>query len=443
MKINEEIRLINKLLLTGDFGTVEKLKIDKDFFSNKECRDAYEYIRTYTKNVNTYGYVPSPQIFSKKFPGFLLLDEVPEPLPVLCAELRDALMKTQVNAIMEQMQIVKNDPYKVIEMLQSSVSDMLAQHTANTRLFQIEDCGDMLKEHMRMMSDNKGVMGIPWPFPSLNEQTMGIKKGDWIVEYGRPKAGKTSIVVAALERIYENGKIRVGVFNFEDSEFDILCLFMAYRAKVDYFDLKRGRLNEEERARYDAACDSIVEERAVGKLFFVENCPGADINHIKSRIDEFSLDVVVINGVYFLKDVGSKKVDMDWKVVTNISRGCKQLAKEKQVAIIGITQANRQSEQVAYADAFTQDCDAMIKVEPIKRIKETKEMWTKCSLEYARGGGQPTEFCIYTKLGIALQEVAFPEEEIKIENVQPVNKVGPQQNPFGFNPEKKKKKMFD
>lgn len=76
---------------------------------------------------------------------------------------------------------------------------MLAQHTANTRLFQIEDCGDMLLEDMRMMKTNQGIMGIPWPFPSLSEQTMGIKKGDWIVEYGRPKAGKTSIVVAALE----------------------------------------------------------------------------------------------------------------------------------------------------------------------------------------------------------------------------------------------------
>lgn len=49
MKIHEEIRLINKLLLTGDFGTVEKLKIDKDFFSNKECRDAYEVYKNIYK----------------------------------------------------------------------------------------------------------------------------------------------------------------------------------------------------------------------------------------------------------------------------------------------------------------------------------------------------------------------------------------------------------
>ena len=102
MKINEEIRLINKILLTSDYSTVEKLKVDKDFFKDKECRDAFEYIRNYTKSVNTYGYVPSQQIFSKKYPGFLLLDEVHENIPVLCAELRDSLMKTQLDVIIEQ-----------------------------------------------------------------------------------------------------------------------------------------------------------------------------------------------------------------------------------------------------------------------------------------------------------------------------------------------------
>ena len=443
MKINEEIRLINKILLTSDYSTVEKLKVDKDFFKDKECRDAFEYIRNYTKSVNTYGYVPSQQIFSKKYPGFLLLDEVHENIPVLCAELRDSLMKTQLDVIIEQASMLRGEPYKVIEMLQSSVSDMLSQHTANNRIMKIEECGDMLLEDLKRLSENNGIMGIPWPFPSLNEQTMGIKKGDWIIEYGRPKSGKTSIVVAALERIYEKAKVRVGVFNFEDSPFDILRLFQSYRAKVDYFDLKRGYLPEGDIKRYEEACASLKTEGESGKLFFVEECPGADLNHIKSRIDEFSLDIVVINGVYFLKDVGSKKIDMDWKAVTNISRQAKQLAKEKQVAIIGITQANRQSEQVAYADAFSQDCDAMIKIEPIKRIKETKEMWTKCNLELARGGGQPTEFCIYTKLGISIQEVDFPEDEIKVEN--PAEKKGPTTTPFGFTPEKPKakRKVFD
>ena len=82
----------------------------------------------------------------------------------------------------------------------------------------------------------------------------------------------------------------------------------------------------------------------------------------------------------------------------------------------------------------------MIKIEPVKRIKETKEMWTKCSLELARGGGQPVDFCIYTKLGISVQEVAFPEDEIKVEN--PPEKKGPNQSPFGFTPEKTKRKVF-
>lgn len=432
--IHNEYRLINKILLTGDFQTVEKLKIEKNFFKIAECGDAFEFIKNYTKSVNTYGYMPSQDLFKKHFPGFLFLDEVKDALPVLCEDLRVFMMQQQIDNMIDEAQASRLNPYKALEILYGGTSTMLSQHTANTRLFKIEECGELLLEDFNRMQQNNGVMGIPWPFPSLNEQTMGLKKGDWIVEYGRPKAGKTSIVIAALQRIYEKGRIRVGVFNFEDSEWDILRLFQAYRARVDYFSLKRNELSDIEKVRYTEACRSLVKEADEGKLFFVENCPGADLNHIKGRIDEFNLDVVVINGVYFLKDVGTKKIDMDWKAVTNISRNAKQIAKEKQVAIIGITQANRQTEQVAYADAFTQDCDAMIKIEPVKRSNETREMWTKCSLEHVRGGGMPIDFCIYTKLGISIQEVAFPEDEIEIKKPE----IKKQENPFSFAAPKKR-----
>lgn len=431
--VHSEYKLLNKILLTNDFSTVEKLKIDKTFFKIPECREAFEYIRNYTKSVNTFGYLPSETQFKQNYPGFLLLDEVKESLPTLCEDLRVTLMQAQIDAMIEEAQASRLNPYKALESLYGGTSTMLSQHTANTRLIKIEECGEQLLEDLTRMEQNGGVMGIPWPFPSLNEQTMGLKKGDWFVEYGRPKSGKTSMVIAALQRIYEKAKIRIGVFNFEDSEWDILRLFQAYRARVDYFDLKHGKLSDIEKRRYTECCNSLSKEAELGKLFFVENCPGADVNHIKGRIDEFNLDVVVINGVYFLKDVGSKKLDVDWKVITNVSRNIKQMAKEKQVVVIGITQANKQSE-VAYSDAFAQDCDAMIKVEPIKRSNETKEMWTKCSLEYVRGGGMPIDFCIYTKLGISVQEVAFPEDEIKTETVTTKK----QENPFNFAPQKKK-----
>lgn len=435
MAIHEEIKLICKILLSGDFSLVEKLKFDKVFFRLPECREAFEYIRGYTKNVNTYGFVPSIDIFKKKHPGFLILDEVKESIPVLCNEIRLTFMKAQINEIVENMEGLKADPYAALEFLHSGTAEMLSQHTTNTKLIRIEESGDLLKEDFNRL-ESGGMTGIPWPYPGLNEQTGGIKKGDLIVKYARPKSGKTSLTIGEATKIYENTKIRIGVINPEDDEWDLLRLFQCYRARVDYFSLKNKTLSDIEKKRYLDACDSIAKEGEIGKLFFVENCPGATINHIRSRIDEFNLDLVIVNGVYHLKDAGAKKVDADWKVLTNISRGLKQLAKEKQVAIIGITQANRQTEQVAYADAFTQDCDAMIKMEVIKRVNETKEAWTKHNLEYVRGGGIPIEFCVYTKLGVSIQECAFPQDEMQVE--EPVKKQS-QSNPFSFNSQQKKK----
>ena len=403
--IHPEIRLINKVLQVGNLTEVKKLKITDDFLRLAEAKEGLKYIDDWSKNVNSLGYVPSLSAFKKRFPNFTIIDEVNDPIPVLCQEIRHDYMSRQLEEIVMSTDALRHtDPYEALNYIQSNASLMMSQHTGNSRIYNLKDAGQMLKDRYKIYKENKGMIGIPWPWPSLNKETHGIQGGSWIVLYGRPKSGKTTVVVGAMANVFQNANKRIGVFNFEDDEQDLLMLFTCFLCKVDYLLCKDGMLNPADAARYEATCDELsqYDGRDGSKLFFVEQCKGADLNHIKARIEEFDLDIAIINGVYFVKDFGSKKTDMDWKVMTNLSRNAKQIARELDVAIIGITQANRQQGEVAYADAFEQDCDALIKVTP--HTFEDAIRGSKFELQCVRGGGSPTEFFINSRPGLENSE---------------------------------------
>lgn len=403
--IHEEIRLINKVLQTGSLTEVNKLKISEEFFRLGECKEGFKFISEYSKNINTLGYIPTQAVFSKRFPNFLILDETPEPIPVLCQEIRQSYMERQLEEIIVNADILRRtDPYEALNFIQGNTSLMMSQHTGNNLVYNIRDCGQILLDKYDLAKTNKGILGIPWPYESLNIQTGGIKKKDWIVKYGRPGSGKTTTTVGEIAYIFKRTNLRCGIFNFEDDEVELLNLFACFLCNVDYNLCKRGQLNPADERLYKKTLEELVHFAGLnsGKCFFVEQCKGTDLNHIKSRIEEFALDIAVINGVYFVKDHGSKKTDMDWKVMTNLSRGCKQIARETDVALMGINQANRAKEEVAYSDAFTQDADVIIKIEP--HIFEDKVRGAKMLLEKVRAGGEPTSFFINSRPGLELKE---------------------------------------
>ncbi len=402
--LHEELRLINKILQVKNISQVEKLKISEQFFQLPECREAFIFILNYSHNTNTLGYVPSLEEFKKRFPNFQLLDEVKDDIPVLCEELRRTYMQRQLDELLEQGDSMRRqDPYLALNFIHGNSSLMMSQHTANNMIYDAKDCGEMLIEAMEQASTNRGILGIPWPWQSLNEQTMGCIGGNWYVFYGRPKEGKTTTVVQAVADMFERHNKRIGIFNFEDSEVDLLMLFACYLAKVDFFLCKRGLLNPADRKRYTEVCRELkqYDGRNGGKLFIVEQSHGRDPNHIQAKIQEYALDVAVVNGVYFVRNSGATRVEVKWEATTEVSRAFKQIAKQENCAIIGITQANRQDE-VGYSDAFNQDCDALVKVE---KYHFPTAQGVKMNLLLVRGGGENTEFYVGGRPGVSIFEI--------------------------------------
>ncbi len=239
----------------------------------------------------------------------------------------------------------------------------------------------------------------------MNEATYGIQKKNWIVVYGRPKTGKTTILIGMAAYIYRNFNKRIILFNFEDTEVDLLKLFACFCINVDYGSAFGGRLNPADKQRYYAFSRSlkdaeVPDEKGYKKAFIVEQCMGANVAHLKAKIEEYKADIAIINGAYLLKDGSRKTMDMDWKVITNISRSVKQLAREMDIPIFGVCQEN-QDGKVAYADAFNQDADLVLNIESV--LLADKQRIAKLQIKYIRTG-IPCTFHINSKPGLEISE---------------------------------------
>jgi len=107
-----------------------------------------------------------------------------------------------------------------------------------------------------------------------------------------------------------------------------------------------------------------------GKKEFIIAAPerAMSVAEIENKIDKYKPNLVVIDGVYLLKDSRTKTSGLDWKVLGNVSTDLKNLAKDKRVPIVGVHQANRKGDEeaddlsdVAFTDMYARDADVLIK----------------------------------------------------------------------------------
>jgi hypothetical protein len=93
--LNTEYKLVHKILYEKNIQAVEKLKITKDFFKSEECRRAYEYLKEHYNNKNTYGHLPSFELFLERFPGFPPQQDIEDSIETLCEDIRKKYMLAQ------------------------------------------------------------------------------------------------------------------------------------------------------------------------------------------------------------------------------------------------------------------------------------------------------------------------------------------------------------
>ncbi len=382
MAANTELQLICKIIETADFHTVDKLKIDESFFLGdpnivSQTREVFRFIRDHYHNEITYGSVPSWAIVSQRFNGFPWTQSY-DTLPTLCQELRRYKMRAQLMMLADEINQKADDPAMALNVVREAATVMSSMHDMSNDMF-LSSAGERLYQEYQLVSQGHGLTGIPWPWQILNDDTQGIHDGQFIVIYGRPKSLKTWMALYVACNAYMAGQ-RVLIFSLEMTEFQILRRCACLVAGVDYDKFKKATLDPATQQRVWEVLWALRDEELArtnrdghSSAIMASNPRGdaAGVAALQAKIREFNPDLVIVDGMYLMKDDRQKARTMDWKAVAHISQDLKKTAAAFDIPIIGVTQANRTASkdgknadlaELAYADALSQDCDLCMRV---------------------------------------------------------------------------------
>jgi len=360
MSIDVEVALLTKIIETEDLRSVVRSKVTPSFFLDEDARDIFEYMaEVYQKR----GRIPSLSLLQNEYPDFepeesdddilLLIDAVKD--KKLYADLQRTLSKVADET--------RGDPTEGLAALKKMSVQLASIHSTGEDL-DLTKCGDDLRAELEKLKNTEGTLGIPWPWEALNRATLGIHLGEFIAFYARPKSMKTWVMLYVAYWIWKQTGKSILFLTKEMTPEQIRRRWAAMACELEYSAFREGRLNEDEEIRFHDFLDQIEDEgEAPFIVSTVEEQGAPALTEIQAKIEDFQADMVFVDGLYFLAE------DPSWKSFTVITRGLKQLAQQKKVAIIGTTQANRSAEkgrgalsEVAFGDSLAMDVDVLIRI---------------------------------------------------------------------------------
>jgi replicative DNA helicase len=381
---NWEIQLVTKVLDTGELKTAIKERITSDTLHTQDARAIWAYIHEAYK---TKGKVPTREMVRDIFPRIHLPEKVTDELVLLCDHVRKGHLSTELKRwSVEVSEMAESDPEAAAAHL-SQANSRVSQHALIGEDIHLADSSEEVKREYlltkRLKSSGKS-LGIDYPWAPFNKESMGMRPGEFILLYGRPKNMKTFILCYMAAHAYFIQHRRVLFLTMEMSPKQIIGRVLCCGAKVDYGEYKQGELNEEKEQQIFGMMASLHEHekssvtthgRRREATFVVasnSSTEGGGISSLQALIEQYEPDLVCVDGIYLLKDDRTNQRSRDWKNVANITSDLKQTAQRYKIPLIGTSQANRLADDkkkggdlrdVSFSDAGGQDADLIVRTD--------------------------------------------------------------------------------
>lgn len=228
--------------------------------------------------------------------------------------------------------------------------------------------------------------GFAWLDRALNG---GLRPGLLYVLAARPAVGKSSFVKSIALNLAELG-MPVLVLSQEMPSAEVADRAIAEIGAIDYGRLQRGTLDDDEWSRLADAT-----ERGSKLPLHIDDQPALRLSDIRSKARMVKgLKVLVLD---YLQLAASSRRDANRNAeIEEISRGLKALAKDMRIAVIELSQLNREVEKRANkrpnlsdlrdSGAIEQDADVVMFLWPVREFKGEGRTIVGLSLDKNRQG---------------------------------------------------------
>lgn len=393
---NWELQLVSAVVggkdPTQHYVDVKEQGITASTFGNAEARAVWVKIDHYYNRPEEFGRVPSLALIEELFPT-LDLPDPQEGLNDLCTLVTRRYLKRKADELIEGFMTTETDD------VSSSLNDLTQELTRLQETTRIQSDVNFSScalqetlEEINRIEDTAGVIGMPFPWEVLNQETGGIHPGDFIILYALPKSQKTWIGLLIAVFLACSGR-RVLVYSKEMTWVKVRRRIACLLGKVDYTKYLKGKLSEEEKGRILEAIEWF-ESQCPGDIdFTMADKPNGDPGsprEIRQKIDVYQPDFVLLDSAYMMEPPDKNMNALDWRAVALMSREFKQIAKKTNIPVLAIFQENeraalkykgtRGTASVAMSTNIVQDCDLALRC-VYNKLKEEISLWLPAARE--------------------------------------------------------------
>jgi len=255
-----------------------------------------------------------------------------------------------------------DDPFELLERAEENVSDIVMDMNKVQPNQTLWDKFSKFLDAIETKAKEDYEDGLTSStFPSFNRMTGGMHKGDLTTIYGTSKAGKSSLALQiCLDVALE--KKPVAIFSLEMTEESIFNKSISMRADIDYRKLRSPKIFGLTPEEFQPFVKRALEKFKDTQIFVYDRI--FDKIKIKAKIKELkhkhNIQLAVIDYLSLIE--GTTKRERRDLEIADLSRYFKLLAKDLQIPILMLSQAN---ENGATADgkALLRDSDACLLIE--------------------------------------------------------------------------------
>jgi replicative DNA helicase len=210
----------------------------------------------------------------------------------------------------------------------------------------------------RALNSGGHLSGVTTGLENINAKIGGLQRSDLVIVAGRPGMGKsalaTNMAFAAAQRFQRDTEDKiepeksagaaVALFSLEMSADQLATRILAEQSGISSENLRMGKISKQE---FRQLARAAAELEALP--LYIDDTPGLTIAALRARARRLKrqkgIGMVVVDYLQLLQGSGRNHNENRVNEISEISRGLKQLAKELNVPVLGLSQLSRAVEQ--------------------------------------------------------------------------------------------------
>lgn len=280
--------------------------------------EVYGFVRQF---VQQYGSIPSAETITAHTGEELLPATEPSAyyLDLLKTRHVEAEIKKALKAADQNLSVENKDPEEALRILTKVVMD-LAVTKSQTQISDFRQAYDVIIPDYSAKWNSEEPLGLVYGWPTLDEMTGGVRKGDLVSEVGRPGMGKTwKLLYGAHHGWANSAKLALATesaagadvqanlpepqsrlfVSMEMTSFDIHQRLAALHTRVGIGALDKATLTS---VKYKTLKQGLTEIKGYGAPFWVvDGNLAATVEEIYMLCRQMNPDAIFIDGGYLVK----------------------------------------------------------------------------------------------------------------------------------------------